>query len=82
MKCTNCGGENVNVQIVDTGSTSKKLGKGIGDHAWNAMRATVALSTLGASNLFIKKAKGNEKTKKNNVKMAICQECGNSWQLK
>ena len=81
MKCVNCGSESVSVQMVEIGSETKKQGKGIGDHAWNATRAMIGISTLGVSNLFLKKAKGNEKTKKKNIKMAICQDCGESWQV-
>lgn len=81
MKCPECGSKSVNVQIVETGKESKQSGVGLGGHAHNAVRATMAIGTLGMSNLFIKKAKGTEKTKTKTAKIAICQECGHSWEI-
>lgn len=81
MKCPKCKSDNVTIQMVEQGKKSKQSGIGLGGHAHNAVRGAMAFGTLGLSNLVIKKAKGTEKTKTINVKIAICQECGHSWQV-
>lgn len=82
MKCPKCKGENVTISFVEEGSKTKKTGIGLGGHLHNAMRTTMAVGTLGMSNLVIKKATGEEKTKNKNAKMCICQDCGHSWKVK
>ena len=86
IMCPKCKGRNVNVQMVEVGSTTKtkKSGVGLGGHAHNAARAGAAMMTLGMSNLVVKKATGTEKgkTKTKNEKYCICQNCGNSWKIK
>lgn len=82
MKCPKCKSENVTISVVEEGSKTKKTGIGLGGHAHNAMRTGAAMLTFGASNLVIKKATGEEKTKSKNVKMAICQDCGHSWKVR
>lgn len=86
IMCPKCKGHNVNVQMVEVGSTTKtkKSGVGLGGHAHNAARAGAAVVTLGMSNLVIKKATGTEKgkTKTKNETYCICQNCGNSWKIK
>lgn len=83
MQCPKCKGYNVNVQIVEVGSKSKtkKSGVGLGGHAHNAVRGVMAIGTLGASNLVVKKATGEAKTntKTKNKTMCICQNCGHTW---
>lgn len=81
MKCPECGCDKVNIQIVESEKVTKQSGIGLGGHAHNAVRGAMALGTLGMSNLFIKKAKGTEKTKTKNIKVAVCQGCGHSWEL-
>ena len=85
MICPKCQSENVNVQLVEVGSKgkTKKTGVGVGGHAYNATRGLVAISTLGMSNIFMKKAKGQEKTKTKTKTetFCICQNCGNSWKV-
>jgi GTP cyclohydrolase III len=82
MQCPECGSENCTVSLVQSGEVTKKSGVGIGGHANNAARAATAVMTLGLSNLAWKKSKGVNKTKAKNVKIAVCQDCGNSWEIK
>ena len=82
MKCPKCKSENVSIQFVEVGSKTKKTGIGAGGKIHNANRTAMAIMTGGASNLFIKKAKGEEKSKTKNQKVCICQECGHSWKIK
>lgn len=82
MVCPKCGSENVTIQIEQVGSKTKKHGNGIGGIANNTARALTAVCTFGMSNLVWKKSKGGEKTKIENQKICICQDCGSSWELK
>ena len=82
MVCPKCNSENVNVQIEQVSSKTKKHGNGIGGHLNNAARGVTALCTFGVSNLVWKKSKGNEKTVVKNEKVCLCQNCGNSWTIK
>ena len=83
MQCPKCKSYNVNVQIIEVGSKSKtkKYKNGLGGHTRNAVRGALAVSTLGMSNLVIKKADGNAKTstKTKNQTMCVCQNCGKTW---
>lgn len=82
MICPQCGSENVQITMEEVGSKTKKTGVGLGGHLNNAARGMVALSTFGVSNLVWKKAKGEAKTKTQLQKFCICQQCGNSWNIK
>lgn len=82
MQCPKCGSENVTIEMIQTGGKTKKHGNGIGGHLNNMARATVAVGTLGMSNLVWKKSKGNEKMTYKNEKMCLCQNCGNTWKIK
>jgi hypothetical protein len=82
MKCPKCGSNNCIVQIVQMGEVTKRSGVGLGGHANNAARGATAIMTLGLSNLAWKKSQGKNKTKACNVKMVVCQNCGNSWEVK
>jgi len=82
MKCPKCKSDNVMIQMMETGSKTKKTGNGFGGIAHNTVRAGLAISTLGLSNLVVPKAKGKEKTKTKMQKIALCQECGHSWNIK
>lgn len=82
MKCPKCASENVSVQFMEAGAKTKKSTVGLGGHAYNAARGVAAISTLGLSNIFLPKATGKSKTKIQNDKVAICQDCGNSWNVK
>ena len=81
MECPYCGGTNVTVQIVTEGVQTNKKGVGLGGHVNNAARGLTAVATLGMSNLVWKKSKGTKKSKVKNTNVAICQECGESWEI-
>lgn len=82
VQCPACQGENVSVQFVEKGQVTNRLGKGFSEHMNNAARGATAIVTCGTSNLFWRKSEGTNKTKTKSIKMAICQECGNSWKIK
>lgn len=81
MKCPKCKGTNISIQMTETGSKTKKSGNGLIGNTYNAARGIAGIATLGLSNIVLPKAKGHEKTKNKLVKMAICQECGHSWEV-
>ena len=82
MKCPKCKGQEVMIQMMETGSKTKKTGIGLGGHINNTARALTAVSTLGMSNLVWKKSTGEAKTKTKTQKVCICQNCGYSWEIK
>ena len=55
MVCPKCNSENVNVQIEQVSSKTKKHGNGFGGIVNNTARAATAVCTLGMSNLVWKK---------------------------
>ena len=81
MVCPKCNSENVNVQIEQVSSKTKKHGNGFGGIVNNTARAATAVCTRGMSNLVWKKSKGGEKTTVENKKVCVCQNCGHSWDL-
>lgn len=84
MKCPKCKGNDVTISLVEAGSkTTGKTGIGVMGHAQNLARTSMALSTLGMSNLFIKKAKPKTtaKTVVKTKKVCLCQDCGHSWTI-
>ena len=81
MVCPKCNSENVNVQIEQVSSKTKKHGNGFCGIVNNTARAATAVCTLGMSNLVWKKSKGGEKTTVENKKVCVCQNCGHSWDL-
>ena len=81
MVCPKCNSENVNVQIEQVSSKTKKHGNGFGGIVNNTARAATAVCALGMSNLVWKKSKGGEKTTVENKKVCVCQNCGHSWDL-
>ena len=81
MVCPKCNSENVNVQIEQVSSKTKKHSNGFGGIVNNTARAATAVCTLGMSNLVWKKSKGGEKTTVENKKVCVCQNCGHSWDL-
>lgn len=81
LKCPKCRGCNISVQMVGVGSKTSKTTLGVGGKAHNLARGVAAVYTLGLSNLVITKAKGREVTKNKMEKVAICQDCGKSWNL-
>lgn len=82
MECPKCGSENVIVQIAEKSTKGKKKGIGLGGHINNTARAATAVCTLGMSNLLWKKSEGTTSTKTKNATVAVCQGCGNSWEVK
>lgn len=82
MVCPKCKSENVTITMQQVSSKTKKSGNGIGGNLNNAARGITAVCTLGISNLVWKKSKGGEKTKVQNQKICLCQNCGNSWEIK
>lgn len=81
MKCPKCKGQNISVQMVEIGSKTTKTSNGLMGNTYNAARKLAAISTLGMSNILLPKAQGKEKTKNKLEKMAICQDCGHSWEV-
>lgn len=82
MRCPKCKGENVTIQMVEAGSKTKKSSVGLGGHAYNTVRGVASIATLGIAGKIIPKATGKEKSKTKLSKMALCQDCGNSWEVK
>jgi len=82
MKCPKCKSENVKIEIVQMGEVTKKHGNGLGGNMNNAARGITALCTFGMSNLVWKKSTGSEKTTAKNAKIAVCQDCGHSWEVR
>ena len=81
MTCPKCGGENVTIQMEQVSTKTKKSGVGFGGHMNNFARGITAVSTLGLSNLVWKKSTGTEKSKVENKKLCLCQNCGHSWYI-
>lgn len=76
LTCKKCGSNNVSVEMVTTSGSTKKYGNGFGGHMHNMGRKVLGFGTLGMSNLFVKKRKGEERMQVNSEKMYICQNCG------
>lgn len=68
--------------MIEKGQVTTKKGNGLGGHTNNMARKLTAVCTLGVSNLFWKESYGTNKTKTINSKVAICQNCGHSWEIK
>lgn len=81
MKCPKCKSNNVKVQMVEVGSTTKRRGVGLLGSTYNAVRGVTSFATLGIAGKILPKAEGKNKTKVNTEKVAICQECGHSWKV-
>lgn len=77
MKCPKCGSENVNIQMIQEGATSKTRNKGC---LYSLGRGLLILCTLGLWCIFGKK-KSKTKTTFKNKKVAVCQNCGNEWDV-
>ena len=75
MTCPKCSSTNVNVQIVQTGSTTDTKKKGC---LFTLGRLLLIVCTGGLWLLFGKKA-AKSKTTVSNEKRALCQTCGESW---
>jgi DNA-directed RNA polymerase subunit M/transcription elongation factor TFIIS len=77
MFCPKCGSDKVNIQIVQTGAKSSTKGKGC---LFSIGRLLLIICTCGLWLVFGKK-KAKTKTTFQNQKMAICQNCGNQWNV-
>lgn len=78
MKCPKCKDNEVLIQMVSEGAKTKKKKNSI---IRSMARATMVVGTGGAWALT-PKHDGKEKTKQKLAKMAICQNCGHSWEVK
>lgn len=81
LKCPKCKSTEINVQMVEEGSKTKKSTVGLVGNTYNAVRGVASIATLGIAGKVMPKATGKEKTKNKLVKLAICQDCGHSWEL-
>lgn len=82
LSCPRCRESNISIQFIEAGQVMSKKGVGIEDNLHNAGRAIAAVGTFGISNLFIRKAEGRNTVKTVTKKMALCQSCGHSWEIK
>lgn len=76
--CPNCHGTNVQVSLEQAGFKNKKKKNSI---VRGMARGTMILSTGGLWALT-PKADGKEKSKAILKTFAVCQDCGNSWEIK
>lgn len=77
MKCKKCGSENVKIYYVSTGSSTKVICTSL---VRKIVRFTLIFVTCGLW-CFVPKRKENVKTKVKHKKMAVCQDCGNVWNV-
>lgn len=77
MVCPKCGSENVSIQLVQVSAKSRTKGKGC---LYTIGRWFLIICTGGLWLLFGKK-KTKTTTKFINRKVAICQGCGNQWDM-
>jgi len=80
LRCPKCRSTNISIQFVEVGSKTKRSGTGLIGNTYNAARGIASIATLGIAGKILPKAEGKNKTTVNNVKMAICQDCGHSWE--
>ena len=81
MKCPRCGSEHVNVSIEQVSSKTKIRIMGcLCGLLWGLCRLTLIIFSCGLW-LLEGERKGTSKTKFKNKKVAICQECGHSWNI-
>ena len=78
MVCPNCNSENVTVTVEQV--SAKTSGRSMGC-LWSLGRLMLIICTGGLW-LLIGKRKGTGKTKFANRTVALCQNCGNKWQIK
>ena len=81
MKCPKCGSTNISVQMIQTGTKTKKSGVGLIGNSYNTFRGIMNICTLGVLGKIMPKATGKEKTKTKLSKMAVCQSCGHNWRV-
>lgn len=77
MKCSKCGSQNVTISLEQSSAKTKVRGTGC---LWSLMRLILIICTCGLW-LIIGARKGTNKTKFNNRKVALCQNCGHKWYI-
>ncbi|MCK7676460.1 hypothetical protein M0E84_00145 [Corynebacterium sp. CCM 9186] len=82
MICPKCSGDNISIELTQVGGRTAKHGTGLGGHINNMARGTMAVCTVGISNLVWKKSEGTEKAKFKSQKVALCQDCGKHWKVR
>lgn len=82
LSCKRCGSQSVVIQMMQVAGKTKRKGNGFSGHANNFFRMITIICTLGLAALFWKKSEGVNQTKYNNQKIAVCQSCGSSWNVK
>lgn len=77
MICPKCGSENVAIQTQQVSAKTKGRGTGC---LWTLGRWSLIMCTCGLW-LLVGKRKGTGKTKFKSKTIALCQNCGNSWDV-
>jgi hypothetical protein len=77
MTCPKCKSENV---LVTTEQTEAKVKQNNMGCLWGLGRLILILCTCGLW-LLVGKRRGKEKIKYKNNTVAICQNCGNKWNV-
>lgn len=75
MVCPKCKSENVQTQYVQTNARTRQRNTGC---LWSIGRACLILCTGGLW-LLVGKRKGTGDTTFTNKKIAVCQNCGYTW---
>lgn len=75
LTCPCCGSNHISIQFQQTGMTTRSRNSGC---LWSICRGFLIFFTLGLW-LLIGGRSGKSKTKVKSKKVAICQNCGNSW---
>jgi len=78
MNCPNCHGNNVSVQIVQTGAVTRTKSRGC---LFTLGRWFLILITCGLWLVFGRK-KSKSQTTFTNEKHAVCSGCGHTWTAK
>lgn len=77
MTCPKCGSSNVDVQLVQDSAVTRTKKTGC---LWRLGRLLLIVCTLGLW-LIIGKRKSKSKTTYSTSKVAVCKQCGHSWNI-
>ena len=77
-KCPKCGGEDIEYQVIHSGSVSTHRGT---TGAYKAGRKVANKATLGAYGFLKGQRLGKTYTRDRYSKIAICKNCGHSWNV-
>ena len=77
MRCPRCGSDRVNVQIVQDSAVTRTKKAGC---LWGLGRLFLILCTCGLW-LIVGKRKSKSRTTFKNRKIAVCGNCGHSWNV-